>query len=95
VRNDHLKIDTSGASNIQASGETKKLEIDMSGASNINTRELRALSVRVSGSGAGHAKVYASEELNAKLSGVGSITYAGDPKVVTKDVSGLGSISKE
>jgi hypothetical protein len=94
VKNEQLMIETSGASNIEAAGETKSLEIESSGASKVNVRDLRAARVKVSLSGAGSARVYASEEVNAEVSGASSITYYGEPKVVNKNVSGAGSINK-
>jgi hypothetical protein len=94
IKNEQLKIDTSGASNLNLSGETRSLDLEMSGASKVDSGSLRAERVRVSLSGAGKADVYASEELNADVSGAGSVTYAGDPKTVNKKVSGVGSVSK-
>lgn len=94
VKSDQLMIETSGASKIDAAGETKSLEIESSGASKVDVQDLRAARVKVSLSGAGHANVYASEEVNADVSGAASITYYGEPKVVNKSVSGAGSINK-
>ena len=94
VKNEQLVIETSGASKIDAAGETKTLEIESSGASKVDVRDLRAARVKVSLSGAGHANVYASEEVNADVSGAASVTYSGEPKVVNKSVSGGGSINK-
>jgi hypothetical protein len=94
VKNEQLVIETSGASNIDAAGETRSLQIESSGASKVDVRDLRAARVKVSLSGAGHANVYASEEVNADVSGASSVTYYGEPKVVNKSVSGAGSINK-
>jgi hypothetical protein len=94
VKNEQLVIETSGASKIDAAGETKSLEIESSGASKVDVQELRAARVKVSLSGAGRANVYASEEVNADVSGASQITYYGEPKVVNKSVSGAGSINK-
>ncbi|HEX8173846.1 MAG TPA: head GIN domain-containing protein [Pyrinomonadaceae bacterium] len=94
VKNEQLMIETSGASKIDAAGETKSVEIESSGASKVEVKDLRAARVKVSLSGAGHANVYASEEVNADVSGASSVTYYGDPKVVNKSVSGAGSINK-
>ena len=95
VKNEQLKIDTSGASNLNLSGETRSLDLEMSGASNVASEGLHAERVRISLSGAGKADVYASVELNADVSGAGSVSYAGDPKTVNKKVSGVGSVSKK
>jgi len=45
--------------------------------------------------GAGSVDVYATQQLDAIVSGVGQITYAGDPPVVNKNVSGIGTINKK
>lgn len=95
VKNEKLKIDTSGASSLNLAGETKSLDLHMSGASKVESDDLRAERVKISLSGAGKASVYASEELNAEVSGAGSVSYAGDPKTVNKHVSGVGSVSKK
>jgi hypothetical protein len=94
VKNEQLVIYTSGASQIDAGGETKLLAIESSGASKVDVRELRAARVRVSLSGAGHANVYATDEVSAEANGASTITYYGEPKVVNKNVSGAGSINK-
>jgi hypothetical protein len=94
VKNEQLVIETSGASRIDAAGETKSLEIESSGASKVDVQELRASRVKVSLSGAGRANIYATEELNADVSGASQVTYYGEPKVVNKSISGAGSINK-
>lgn len=94
VKSEQLRIETSGASKINAAGETKNLEIESSGASTVDVGDLHAARVKVSLSGAGHANVYASEEVNADVSGAASVTYHGEPKVVNKSVSGAGSVNK-
>jgi hypothetical protein len=94
VKNEQLVIETSGASKINASGETKSLSIESNGVSKVDVQDLRAARVKVSLSGAGRANVYASEEVNADVSGASQVTYYGEPKVVNKSVSGAGSINK-
>lgn len=95
LKNDNFSIDSSGASTINVTGETKKVTIESSGASRINTEGLKAPVVTVTMSGAGSASVFASQELNATISGAGEITYAGDPATVNRKVSGVGSISEK
>jgi len=45
----------------------------VSGAADIDTRDLKARKVEISVSGAGNAKVYASESFEGRVSGVGNI----------------------
>jgi hypothetical protein len=95
VKSDEFNIDTSGASSIKVSGETKTLALEMSGAGDVDTRELRAEKVTVNSSGAAGADVYASEDLRVDASGAGHVNYYGNPKNVSEDVSGAASVSKK
>lgn len=93
VNNSSLKISVSGAGSLKGSGETKNLELSMSGAAHFDAQNLHASKVTVSISGAGNAIVYATDELDAKISGVGNISYYGNPKTINKDISGMGSLT--
>lgn len=95
IKNEKLRIQNSGASNVNLSGQTVALELELSGASKADTEKLTAERVTINLSGAGKANVYASQELNADVSGAGSVTYMGDPKTVNRNVSGVGSISRK
>ena len=92
VKSENFVVETSGASKIFVAGEAKTVEIEMSGASKVDASELRAARAKVSSSGASRASVYATEEVNADLSGASNVTYYGEPKVVNKDVSGASSV---
>lgn len=94
ISSDRFTLDLSGAGSVELNGKVEKFRIDASGASSLEAKNLKAKNVIISLSGAGSADVYASEYLDAEVSGVGSITYYGNPKNVKKDVSGVGSISK-
>ena len=95
IKNSELKIDSSGASKLNLTGETKKLVIDTSGASNIEAKELYAQNVNVESSGAGYVSVYATGELNASASGAARVDYYGNPASVKPDVSGAASVNKK
>jgi carbon monoxide dehydrogenase subunit G len=94
VKNEKLKIDASGASSIELTGETSALTLDLSGATRVNAVKLVAARVKISMSGAGKATVFASDELDAEVSGAGIVVYSGNPKVIKK-VTGVGSVSKK
>jgi len=95
VRNEALSVEVPGASRFRAQGETGRLEVNLAGAGLIDAEGLRARDVKASCSGAGTISVYASESLDASVSGVGSISYAGNPSTVNRNVSGLGRISQK
>lgn len=94
ISSDRFKLDISGAGSVELNGRADKVEIDISGAASLQAKNLKAKSLYVSLSGASSADVFASEYLDVSVSGVGSVTYYGNPKDVKKDVSGVGSITK-
>ena len=93
VKNDQLVLSNTGASNIEASGQTKFVDIESSGAGNIETENLHAERAKISVSGAAKVDVYATQQLDVTVSGIGSVTYSGNPPVVNKSVSGIGTVS--
>ena len=93
LKNDKLIVQTAGATALTASGETKSVEIHNSGAGKIDTDRLHAQKAKVDISGAASVNVYASEQLDASVSGVGKVSYSGNPKTVNKNVSGMGVVS--
>jgi hypothetical protein len=88
-----LKLSSTGADSIDAAGKAKSVTISSTGAGNIDTSKLTAEKAKVEISGAANVEVYASEQLDVTVSGVGNVTYSGNPKVVNKNVSGIGSVN--
>ena len=95
LNNERLNVNASGAGSTEIGGKTKELYINTSGSVNLKAKNLYSDKVNIDLSGASNVAVYAAEELNAKVSGVGHINYYGNPKVVNRDVSGLGVIKKQ
>jgi hypothetical protein len=88
-----LKLASTGADSIEAAGKAKSVTISTTGAGNVDTSKLTTEKAKVEISGAANVDVYASEQLDVTVSGVGSVTYRGNPKVVNKNVSGVGSVN--
>jgi Putative auto-transporter adhesin, head GIN domain len=93
LKNDKFTVESTGATALTASGETKSVEIHNTGAGKIDTENLHAQKAKVDISGAASIDVYASEQLDANVSGIGRVSYSGHPKTVNKNVSGLGVVS--
>jgi len=89
----NLELNSTGAASINADGKAKSIAITSAGAGSIDAGNLRAEKASVSLSGAGSVQVYATEQLDVTISGVGSVTYGGNPKTVNKSVSGIGSVN--
>lgn len=93
LHGESFELDLSGASETNLRGAVDRFEVDSSGASDLDARELHAKVVALELSGAGNAEVWASDRLDADVSGAGNVHYFGDPKEVHEDVSGAGSIT--
>ena len=91
---DKLSTNIAGAGKIKLDGTANSVDANIEGVGSLELGKLKAQNVNVSISGAGSAVVDVIQSLNAKVSGTGSILYSGDP-VVTRDISGLGSIKKK
>jgi hypothetical protein len=89
-----IKAEISGSGSIHIKGETKEAELKLSGVGSAHCYDLLSENTKVDISGAGSAQVYASVNLEASVSGVGSVNYKGNPTNVKQEVSGAGSVSK-
>lgn len=95
VKNEKLSVNSTGAARIKAEGQTKLIEINVPGAAKIDASNLRADRATVTVNGAAQVDVHASQQLDVTVSGVGQVTYYGNPGVVNKSVTGLGSVTKK
>ncbi|MBU1182886.1 MAG: head GIN domain-containing protein [Pseudomonadota bacterium] len=95
VNNNNLDIGVDGAGDIKAAGRTKNFKINVSGSGDVKAKDLKAENVEVSVNGAGSAVVYASRKLKAEINGAGDISYYGNPKEVSENISGVGDIIKK
>jgi len=91
---DTLEVAMSGAGSLKASGEVRSFQLALSGVGSVDARELHARTVHADVSGVGSVKVWSSDVLEGSVSGVGSLTYYGDPKTVNTRGGGIGSISR-
>ncbi len=92
IETEKLKTDISGAASFIITGRATTHEVCLSGAGNLKAEYLITENTIIDLSGAGVAVVHATKTLDAKLSGVGSIKYAGKPDVKRANVTGIGRI---
>jgi hypothetical protein len=92
VRGARLELRINGAGDMEVAGSVDELELVVSGAGDVSAGDLAAQDVEVRVSGAGDATVRAARSLDAAVSGVGEITYLGDPTEKQTQVSGVGEI---
>lgn len=90
---DSFSLTINGAGDVSIKGGAEKSSIIINGAGSIEAFEFYTANSEVAINGAGTCNVFATDTLDASVSGVGSITYDGDPKTANTS-SGIGSITK-
>ncbi|MGZ8295525.1 MAG: head GIN domain-containing protein [Telluria sp.] len=93
VQGDRLDVDYRGAGILVINGKVRQLRIDAEGVGEVDTRSLIAQDADVSFQGIGSVSIHAQNKLNANVEGMGSLTYYGNPRIVNKSVSGIGSVT--
>ena len=87
-----VKVGISGSGNVGVGGSTEKVELTLSGSGDLKAKDLKAQSVRCRISGSGNVACFATQELDALVSGSGDVRYSGSPASVKKRVSGSGRV---
>lgn len=95
IDNQSMVIRIDGSGNFHAVGKTKQFDAQLSGSNDINAKNLRSENTQISIDGSGNATVHADNELEVNINGVGDIIYHGNPKKITKNISGVGDIRQE
>jgi hypothetical protein len=89
----HAHVTLSGAGDLTLAGTTAELTVKVSGVGSFHGGDLQSEKADVRVTGAGSATVRVSNELNATVSGVGSINYIGDP-LLARRITGVGKVAK-
>jgi hypothetical protein len=91
-RQDSLKLDLSGDSDVTVKGDAKTLDLKISGSADADLGDLKLQSADVDISGSGDATLAPTEAANLRISGAGDVTLLTRPKKLESDVSGSGSV---
>ena len=89
-----VDVSCSGVGSITLYGQTDEVELECSGVGSINAKELKAREVDARVTGVGGIDCYASESIKGRVSGVGSLKYAGNPEKKDLHNSMTGGISE-
>lgn len=89
-----LYLEANGATRVALQGNVNALSAELNGASRLDAESLITRAMELSINGAGRAEVHVTEVLKAEIAGAGKVIYSGDPKTVSRDISGAGSIKK-
>jgi hypothetical protein len=84
----------SGSGKIEASGTVQRVKTSISGSGKVLAANLEADKCEVRISGSGDVEINVKSELDANISGSGSVSYKGNPSHVNSHASGSGHVSK-
>ena len=87
-----MSAEVTGSGDMDLAGDVKTLSASVTGSGNLKSEQLKAEDVDASVTGSGNLDVYVSGQLNADVSGSGSVSYMGEPKKVIQHVEGSGSV---
>lgn len=80
--------------NMELKGETNELKLVNEGIGNIDASQFTAQKVNLVSSGIGAVSVHCEDELSLRVDGIGSVSYTGNPTVISEKVSGLGKVNR-
>lgn len=91
---DRASFEISGSGKIEASGSAKEVRASISGSGKVLAAGLVTDDCEVRISGSGDVEIHVNKELDATISGSGTVSYKGSPAHVNSNSSGSGSIRK-
>lgn len=87
-------VNVSGSGKIMASGTAREIKATISGSGEVRAANLEVEKCEVRISGSGDVEINVKSELEANISGSGSVTYKGNPSQVNSHSSGSGKVRK-
>lgn len=94
VANGDAAFAISGSGKIEARGSAENVKTSISGSGKLSGSEFNAKTCNVRISGSGDVEIGVKEELDATISGSGSVAYRGNPNKVNSHSSGSGKVRK-
>ncbi len=91
---DKASFSVSGSGKIQAAGTANEVKTNISGSGKVLAANLETNKCDVRISGSGDVEINVKSELDANISGSGSVSYKGNPNHVNSHSSGSGKVSK-
>jgi hypothetical protein len=88
---DELDVAISGTGSVTVAGKARQQRLSASGVGSYRASDLESDVATVTITGTGSALMWINEILDARLSGVGSLEYYGEPRI-SQRVSGIGRI---
>ena len=84
----------SGSGSIELSGVSGSHKVSISGSGKLYAEDMEVEEYKIHISGSGACRINVTKEIDASISGSGSVSYKGDPDKVYNHSSGSGKIRK-
>ena len=84
----------SGSGKVEASGTANMVKASITGSGRVMAADMEAKRCQVRISGSGDVEINVKEELDADITGSGSVNYKGNPSKVNSHASGSGKVRK-
>jgi hypothetical protein len=91
---DKLDVSVSGSGKLVASGSANAVKTMISGSGRVRAANLETNTCEVKIAGSGSVEIHVKSELNANISGSGSVDYRGNPNHINANSSGSGKVRK-
>lgn len=88
-----LEASVSGSGDFKIAGKADESTVSIAGSGDFEGNNLITKTTAIRIAGSGDASIYASEKVDASVSGSGDVRYSGHPKNVSKVVHGSGEVS--
>jgi uncharacterized spore protein YtfJ len=92
IRSDGITCRVTGSGTMTLSGTTTNQTIEVTGTGDVHNFGLVSTHCAATITGLGNLEVNVTQQLDAVVSGSGSIVYTGNPGVVNKTIVGIGSV---
>jgi hypothetical protein len=90
----NVSFGVSGSGKIEASGTARDIKTSISGSGRVYAANLEVESCEVRISGSGDVEINVKSELDAVISGSGTVSYKGNPAHINSHSSGSGKVRK-
>jgi hypothetical protein len=84
----------SGSGKIEASGTSAAVKASISGSGKVHAADLETNRCNIRISGSGDIEINVKQELDATISGSGTVSYRGNPNKISSHASGSGRVRK-
>lgn len=87
-------FDISGSGEVRATGSAQSVKAEITGSGKVLAADLETDKCEVRISGSGDVEINVKTELDARITGSGTVSYKGSPSRVNADSSGSGKVRK-